>query len=214
MASTEYSRSRYIHTLAPWHSRHGHSAHLGIVLVLQASRGGGAAAVLLPRRVDEDHVELGAEGRQVEAAQVDLLEHRRRCARSNALVLGLDELLELRVLVEAVGEVGVADEVGRTLSRVHKVLREVVLRAVELHATAAAPSAAATLALAALAALATLITLAAALAVRPAAVALATLALTTVAADWAACALLRHALRHRALRHGGGNAPPHPKKGV
>jgi len=171
------------------------AARLLLVLVLQASRGGGAAAVLLPRRVDEDHVELGAEGRQVEAAQVDILEHRGRCACGDALVLGLDQLLELRVLIETVGEVGIADEVGWTLPRVHKVLREVVLRAVQLRAAARAgattPSAAATLALA-LASLATLVTLAAALAVRPA-----TLALTAVAANWAACASLRHAgLRH------------------
>ncbi|CAN7950338.1 unnamed protein product, partial [Ixodes pacificus] len=86
------------------------------------------ALVLLQRRLDQDHVELALDGAEVERLQVALEVHGRRRRLPDQLVLEPDELLELGVLLEAVGQAHVADEVLRPLPGVHEVLAVVVVR--------------------------------------------------------------------------------------
>jgi hypothetical protein len=109
--------------------------HLHVVRVLAAARDA-SPAVLLPRRIDQDDVKLGAQRREVKGLEVDLLVGGRRRALGDASVLRLDELLQLRVLLEPLLHVRVADKVGGAQSCVHKVLGVVVLGALEARAPA------------------------------------------------------------------------------
>mmetsp|Transcript_14674 Transcript_14674/g.43643 ORF Transcript_14674/g.43643 Transcript_14674/m.43643 type:complete len:320 (-) Transcript_14674:37-996(-) len=103
------------------------SPHLVFVALHERARGRLAAPVLLPRRVDQHDVKLRAQLREVEGSQVDLPARRRRRPLGDERVLEVDQLLELRVLLKALLDIRVANEVCWPQAGVDKVLSVVVL---------------------------------------------------------------------------------------
>lgn len=87
-----------------------------------------AACILLQRRFDQHHVELGAQRLEVERLQIGLQVHRRRGRVRNQIIFESDQFAQLGILFEAIGQTDVADKVLRSLARVHKVLAVVVVR--------------------------------------------------------------------------------------
>mmetsp|Transcript_37363 Transcript_37363/g.82202 ORF Transcript_37363/g.82202 Transcript_37363/m.82202 type:complete len:267 (+) Transcript_37363:838-1638(+) len=79
--------------------------HLGLIALEQPSRSELAPSVLLPRRVDEHHVELGPQRAQVKVAQVDALVGRGRRTLADPSVLELHQLLQFGVLFKPLGNV-------------------------------------------------------------------------------------------------------------
>lgn len=84
--------------------------------------------VLLQRRLDEDHVELAIEVLKVIIHEITLQVHGGSGGLLDEVVLEFDELAELGVLLETIGQTHVADEVLRPLSCVDEMLAVVIVR--------------------------------------------------------------------------------------
>lgn len=97
---------------------------------LGSARGQSASAahVLLQRRLDQNHVELLSQRLQVERLQVGLQIHRRRGRLGDQFVLQTNQLAQLRIFLEAIGQPDVPDEVLRPLTGVDEVLAVVIVR--------------------------------------------------------------------------------------